>query len=93
MFTIYRKRSSRSDKFAVSANMAYGQVNMTFGITEREYENPDRSGQCTDTMTTATRSYETTTAAYETVDIQSSPRVPEYVYVRTDEAVRTTSEQ
>lgn len=70
--------------------MAYGQVNMTFGITEREYENPDRSSQGTDTMTTATRSYATTTAAYETVDIQSSP---EYIYARTDEAVRTTSEQ
>ena len=87
----YRKKSSRSDKFAVSANMAYGQ--MKFGTTEGEYEDPDRPGQRTDTMTTATRSYESTTctATYETVDTRSSPRVPEYVYARADEAVHTTN--
>ena len=82
----YRKISSRSDKFAVSANMAYGQVNMV-GTIQRVYEN---AGQCTDsTMTAAaTRSHETTAATYETIDTHSNLRAPSsdhvYEYARPD---------
>ena len=76
-----RKKSSHSDKFAVSVNRAYGQMSLKLsGRTEGEYENPDR---LTDTSTS-------TAATYETIDTWMGP---EYVYARADEVVRTTNEQ
>ena len=40
---MYRKRSSKKDEFAVSANMAYGEVKLgTKGEVGGEYEDPDK---------------------------------------------------
>ena len=77
--TIFRrKKSPNKDDFAVSANMAYGEVSLKPGEMEGEYENPDKilgkSGQSTEAMATAT---------YETV-YTSNPAAPEYA--STDEA-------
>ena len=76
-----RKKSPNKDDFAVSANTAYGEVNLKPGEIEGEYENPDKilgkSGQSTDTTTTAS-TYETT-----------NPAAPEYA--STDEAVCVTN--
>ena len=75
-----RKKSPNKDDFAVSANMAYGEVSLKPGEMEGEYENPDKilgkSGQSTDTTTTAT-------------DGTSNPAAPEYA--STDEAVCATN--
>ena len=46
MLVFYRRKTSESAKditndFAVSANMAYGEVNLKPTEAEGEYENPD----------------------------------------------------
>ena len=65
-----RKRSAHKNDFAVSANMAYGEVNLKPGMIsmEGEYENPDKilkpSGQWNE-MTAASN--------YETIDTSKPP--------------------
>ena len=82
-YSLCRKKSPSKDDFAVSANMAYGEVNLKPGEMEGEYENPDKilgkSSQGTKSTTTAT---------YETV-YTSNPAAPEYA--STDEAVCASS--
>ena len=80
-----RRKSSAKPKidFSVSANMAYGEVNLKRRETEGEYENPDTilkpSGQGTETITT--------TNTYEAMDT-SNLAAPEYA--STEEAVCVT---
>ena len=82
-----RRKSSDSAKdtnnFAVSVNMAYGEVSLKPREAEGEYENPDiilkPSGQGTETITTSN--------AYEAVDT-SNPAAPEYA--STEEAMCAT---
>ena len=87
IINFYRKKSPDSAKdinnFAVSANMAYGEVNLKPREVEGEYENPDTilkpSGQGTEIVTT--------TNMYEAVDT-SNPVAPEYA--STEEAMCET---
>ena len=66
IFVFYRRKTSESselDNFAVSANMAYGEVNLKPMEVEGEYENPDTiipkpSGQGNVEATAATNTYE-----------------------------------
>ena len=82
----YRRKSSDSAKdtndFAVSANMAYGDINLQPQEMEGDYENPDTipkpCGQGIETITTNT---------YDTMDT-SNPAAPEYA--STEEAVCAT---
>ena len=68
---LYRKRSAHKNDFAVSANMAYGEVNLKPGMIsmEGEYENPDKilkpSGQWAAETTAASN--------YETIDTSKPP--------------------
>ena len=67
-----RKRSARKNDFAVSANMAYGEVNLKPGMIsmEGEYENPDKI------LKPSAQWNETTAASnYETIDT-SKPQPP-----------------
>ena len=80
----YRRKSSDSAKdFAVSANMAYSEVNLKPRETEGEYENPDTilkpSGQGNETVAT--------TNMYEAMDT-NNPATPEYA--STEEAMCAT---
>ena len=84
MHKFYRRRSSASAKnkndFSVSANMAYGEVNLKPRETEGEYENPDTllkpSGPGTESIAT--------TNMYDAMDTNN----PEYA--STEEAMCAT---
>ena len=77
MHNFCRKKSTSKNKndFAVSANMAYGEValkSMAGDVDGGEYENPDkmlRAGQYTEA------------SAYETIH-SSQPEAPEYASVK-----------
>ena len=78
-----RKRSAHKNDFAVSANMAYGEVNLKPGMIsmEGEYENPDKilkpSGQWNET-TAVSNSY------YETIETNKQPALED---ASTDDSV------
>ena len=79
-----RRKSSAKPKidFTVSANVAYGEVNLKPRETEGEYENPDTilkpSGQGTET-----------TNMYEAVATSTSA-APEYAIASTEEVMGVT---
>ena len=81
-----RRKSSDSAKnkndFTVSANMAYGEVNLKPRETEGEYENPDNI-----LKPSGNRNEATATNTYDAIDT-SNPAAPEYA--STEEAVCVT---
>ena len=76
MLIFCRRKSSDSAKnkndFTVSANMAYGEVNLKPREVEGEYENPESILKPSDEWTEPT-----TTNMYEAMDT-SNPAAPEY---------------
>ena len=90
LILLYRRKTSESAKdntndFAVSANMAYGEVNLKPMETEGEYENPETiipkpSGQGNVEATATTNTYEAVGG--------SNPVAPEYAIM--EEAVCVT---
>ena len=85
IFKHHRGRSSRKTEFVVSANMAYGHVNLQHEEMGGEYENPDK-------IRRSCRQWSETTAAASTYEtIRGNPAASEYA--STDETVCAANKQ